>query len=92
MKRIVTFAVSVMFVAGLATVSFAAEVKKDGAIKSIDAKAGTVTITCGKADVTVKGEAGTAKVGDKVTVTYDDKTNVAKLIKKNRGGKVPVGC
>jgi hypothetical protein len=85
--------VSLFVVSFVATAAFAAAETKAGTIKSVDAAKGTIVLTCGKEDVTVKASKevlGSFKAKDKVKVTMDG--GVASKIVKDRGAKVPVGC
>lgn len=90
---LVTLLLAVAFTAG---VSFAADTKAMGTVKSVDAAKGTIVFCPSgtKEDITMKADKEMlkgVKAGDKVNIEYSaDKT--VKTMRKARGGKVPVGC
>jgi Cu/Ag efflux protein CusF len=70
----------------VSSAAFAASMTDAGAIKSIDAKANSITLADGKVFVLpAKFDLKTIKVGEKVTVTYDikDKAMVASAVTAN---------
>lgn len=105
-KFIFVLLISVLMVsfAGVAAAAVKAEVKgaeakASGVIKEIDMKKGTVVITQAdtRKDVTLKADKTTLekfKANDKVKVTYIKAKggNTVKMLMKDRGAKIPVGC
>lgn len=93
MKKVAAVLAGVVLVVSLVSLVFAAETKK-GAIKSVDAKAGTVVFTAdGGKDETLKADTsvnlGKVKAGEKVEITVENDT--VKSLKAAKP-KAAVGC
>ncbi len=88
---LVLVAVIVMVVAGAA---FAMEMS--GTVTAVDAGKGTLSVKGEKVDVGFDCETGSmvsdVKVGDKVTVTYDETAGKKKATKVTKMKKAAVGC
>ena len=93
-KSLILFVAAMLFASlTMAGIAFADDAK--GAVKSVDAKAGTISINTGKEVLTLKADKDTIakfKAKDTVKVTYDKASGTVKTIAKDRGAKVPVGC
>ena len=95
MKKVAAVLVVMVMVVGLVSMVFAADAMK-GTVKSVDAKAGTVVITDGGKDVTLKADKavdlGKCKVGDKVEVTVDNGTVMSMKAAAAAKPRASVGC
>jgi cold shock CspA family protein len=91
MKKIAVVVAVVLLVVSLGSFAFAEEMK--GAIKSVDAAAGTVVLSSGGKDVTLKADKAvdlnTLKAGQKVEATVEN--DVLKSVKIAKP-KAAVGC
>jgi Cu/Ag efflux protein CusF len=99
MKKVLFGIIAAAFIltAGAPMLSYAGGPTKEGVVKAIDEKAGTMTFTeADKKEMTVKVDKSMVKgikVGDKVKVMFDDsECNVVARVKPMRTVKVPVGC
>lgn len=92
MRRITAVLAAVVLVVALASLAFASE-KMKGVIKTVDEKAGTIVLTSGGKDLTLKADKsvdlGKLKEGQKVVAEVENDT-VTKVKKARR--RVPVGC
>jgi len=93
MKKIIAVLVVVVMVAAMASLVFAADMKK-GTIKSVDAKAGSLVLTVDGKDEALKADKAVdlskCKAGDKVEVSVDKGT--AMSVKAAAKPKAAVGC
>jgi len=98
MKKLSVVVVVVLSLCLVASLALAAHHIKKGAVKSVDAKAGTIVVTVDGKDETFKAgkgvDLGKFKAGDKVEVTTDK--DVATDIKAGTAAaakpKAAVGC
>jgi len=95
MKKLSAVVVVVLSLCLIASLALAAHHIKKGAVKSVDAKAGSIVVTVDGKDMTFKAGKGVDlskfKAGDKVEVATDK--DVATEIKAAAPAKkAPVGC
>lgn len=92
MKRIAAVLAVVILFVSLVSLAFASE-KIKGVVKSVDEKAGTIVLTSGGEDMTLKAdksvELGKLKEGQKVEAQVENDTVMSVKKAKRR---VPVGC
>lgn len=93
MKKLSVVVVVVLSICLVASLALAAHHMVKGAVKSVDAKAGSIVVTVDGKDMTYKAgkdvDLGKFKAGDKVEVATDkDVATEIKAAKK----KAPVGC
>jgi cold shock CspA family protein len=92
MKKIAVILSVVILVVSLVSFAFAAEMKK-GTVKSADANAGTVVLSIGGSDVTLKADKSVdiskLKAGQKVEASIENDTLTSIKVAKP---KAAVGC
>ena len=94
MKKVTAVLVVMVLFVALVSLGFAADMKK-GTVKSIDAKAGTMVLTCEGKDETLKtGTADLSKVkaGDAVEVSVEKDTVKEVKAAAAKKAKAAVGC
>ena len=100
MKKIIAVLVVAILVVSLASLVFAADMKK-GTVKSVDAKAGSIVLSVdGGKDETLKADKAVdlskCKAGDKVEVSVEHGTamsvKAAAAAAAPAAKKAPVGC
>ena len=97
MKKISVVLVVVVSLCLVASLALAAHHVMKGAVKSVDAKAGSIVVTVDGKDMTFKAgkgvDLGKFKAGDKVEVTTDkDTATDIKAAAAAPAKKAPVGC